>query len=176
MNAYELLSEIYRILGQIDSSVIESARKHNVPPTIDRILHALDEAVSKNGTPRMIERRVPQAGMDDHRSHSGPARSEYVERQAPATFRQKDIAPLLNKLAATHHLTNKTLVRLLNRSGLSIRPRPKEPRRRTLERAVEQLKAMPEDQQIAVLRSLHVLTGVDETSGWMEIIRSFSRE
>ncbi len=178
MNSYQLLSEIYRLLAEIDPLVITSAEQQALDPQIKQILKAFSGALLSSP-----DRRQAPLFPTGRPSEHVPGR---YDEHLPSTARYAVLSSGIRTessdnlveyfLHLTPKLTNRELVRLFNRSGLPTRARPKETRRAVVRRIVRDLERLPTQTRNETLKRLRSLLDVDETSGWMNIIRSFSKE
>src|SRR6266567_4669415 len=77
MNSYQLLADIYRVLGGIDRQTISAAERQTLDPQIKRVLRALADACSSRLAHE--SKSLPGRGVSDgpvfrHDEESSPVR------------------------------------------------------------------------------------------------------
>ena len=176
MNAYQLLSDIYRILGEIDHSVIAHALKQNRDPRVKKILHAFGAAAGTRDTIGPLP--TSHVPVSSKRPTAKPVPQPEYEpvHLRPSLQPNHTLRGFQSLTRISPNRSNRDWINLLNRSGLSLQSRSKESRQRLLTRAAQQFKKLPTHKQGEIFKRLRALVGTDETSGWMQIIQSFSRE
>jgi hypothetical protein len=169
MNQHQYVSEIYRLIGDLDEELIKSLSGMDLPPQVRAVVNALVSAQRMSHAHKKSP-TVPSS-LDE-------AKSGYpVESldQQPNILREEgaDISfePLLQRIHLS--ITNDQFVALLKRAGLEIRPHAKEARSSIASKAVRALEALPAEKRERVIRFLlKQQPSVNETQGWMDVIRT----
>ncbi len=146
MNSYQLLSELYRILGELDRETVNEALELGPSPQITPVLKALRRATAKHQQPTAT-----------------PARPLNSVRPS-ATF---DLAEIINRIDSP----NAELVKVLSSFGLRVKFNAGDSRARIARRAQKVLASLPPDKRHNVMTALMDAFGM-ETAGWLEVIRT----
>jgi hypothetical protein len=166
MNQYHFISEIYRLLGELDDNSLRSLENISLAPDIEPIVKAFISA--KRNLPNIAkEPRVPVISSATQAAEllPSPPRSAL-----DADLSSISIESLLSKPQAGR--TNRQIVDLLRRAGLEMPYRPKESRVALVRKIKKAMQDLPMEKHDNVLRKLMQNTFVDETEGWMTVIRS----
>jgi hypothetical protein len=169
MNAYQLISELYRILGDVDKGTLEEAQRMVGPSAMASVLNALavvaDDEVSqaaRHSTSASRRARPARERMQSYRLG--------LDASAKPNDLRKQIASILER--STERLTTAEVIRALKTAGVEVAMRPKESRSKYLRRAASQLATMPAERRRLALDSLRQGLDIDpETAGWVQVIR-----
>ena len=153
MNSYQLLSELYRLLGSLDPDTVHEARRIAHSPELDPILSALAKAtgrrVSKN------RRHLPR-----------------LDKEERPTNEQDDlVAKFSNEIKIFDTRPVQDLARFLEQEGITISFRKGDGRARIKSRAQRAFKKLSKSKQQRLLKLLE--EPIDsETAGWLDVIRN----
>src|SRR5712692_10279129 len=136
MNMYELLGQIYRLLGEINQGLLSEAEVCEIPPEIRAVIRALAEAR------RALDRTSKREVLNSPPSPALKSTHEEDRGAAIAVPFDGDLS-LASLIDSTKGITNEQITRLLVRSGLEIRHRPKQSRKELLRHASTLLKRLP---------------------------------
>lgn len=145
MNQFTFLSEIYRLLGEADAESVRQALEQPLSPEVRRIVEAVEAAHNASSTPRSVS-SVPH----------DPAQ-------------QGDDSPLAFLRAVS--ISPAELASGARRAGLRVSARPKDGRDRLVKRIELEFSRLTAGEQARALAALRRHFGVDETAGWMNVIR-----
>jgi hypothetical protein len=173
MNPYQFLSEIYRLLGELNDESLRSLDEISISRDVAPIVRAFVRAkqrppqmakgshVPTKGAPVSIKENA-SLGIEPSIPSPGGSRSESESA--------KLLKPLLVQSPAGR--TNKQIVDLLRRSGLEAEYRPKESRAALMRKITRAIQTLPLEKRQRIEQNLtkYALTG--ETEGWMKVIRS----
>ena len=154
MNAYTLISELYRLLGELDEQTLRQAESMTLAPELKEIIGALAHAKGRGFPSPPISVAVsppPDVAIVDD--------VVTVSIQSPLFF-----------LRDRKEIPNRKLLELFHRSGLKVRMRPKEGRESFIRKAEKRLSELNSQDRNRVIESVRRLLGTDELAGWMNVI------
>ena len=152
MNAFQIISELYRILGQSEIAEIEQARRIAGSDSLKAVLNAMAICV-----------RVAAP-----HPHQTPSRERFAGGLPLLPSSEWQLEQLLKE--SRRSLSTRELAVVLRRAGLPS-ARPKEGSARILRRAAASLDHMTPERQARILSALRQLLDVDQTAGWMKVAR-----
>lgn len=155
MNSYQLLSELYRLLGEADRETVEEARRLAHSPELDAILDALSNAV---------DRERASSGRNGVRSRR---KNHDVATAAVGKDRTEEFATLVERL----DIPVAQLVEFLHDCDLPVMFRKGDARSRIVKRATKLFGELPPRSQKGLLSAMRRKSG-SETAGWFEVIRN----
>lgn len=155
MNEFQLLAELFRILGSVDEHSLQSALAHQRSPEILDVLEALLRAHRLH---KQREALRPATG------HPLPTEVPHPDESSIEQF---------ISMMASSSLSHGALAGELRKSGIAVAVgRSRDTKRDLMRRAVTYFRSLTPRRQAEVLIQLARRLGVDQTEGWMKVIRS----
>lgn len=166
MTPYQFLSEIYKLLGELDSATLTALRNMSIATDVRPIIEAFASAKQQRpvvNTIPTIEPAVGERKQEDPKLPSAPDQEDH-----------SDVQPAIDELIQRAHrsLSNMEFKDLLGRSGLQIRLREKESRRSFVRRVHTEVSKLSAERRDKIFRTLLKYAQAGETEGWMQVIRS----
>lgn len=160
MNSYFFISEIYRLLGEVNEDLIEQTLRMPIPTNIRSLIAALANAKKEEKDNLQADEQRPNLKIQK------TAHSSSSPTNKPISFRQ-----LLTK---TKKMTNTELFLFFKKAGLTDSCRTKDSRP-ILEQKIEKaFKNLSSADKISVFNLLS--PPLSETEGWINAIRNARTE
>ncbi len=176
MNAFQLISDLYRILGDVDQQTLEAAQQIAGTRDIRAVIKAMSACVRRS--PAHAAQAPKRADIRERGEYSRPEQMRPYRRPdsqlaSPTSPAALDIEKMLVQMLSEGSvpMNARDLAASLKRAGLFVSARPKDGATRLLRRAAAKLSEMPEDRRAHTLSTLLESLGVDQTAGWMKVIR-----
>jgi hypothetical protein len=165
MKGFDLLSQIYKLLADVDLRAVQEARQNAGDGPVREILDAMASALGAKNSRAVAGEHAPATSSPKKARATKPANAKGARRGA---------ATLSLSFVRESNPKRKTdeLLRALRKAGLSVPMNPKDGSLRAIERAERLLSKMSADEADRTMHKLRGTLGIDETQGWINVIRS----
>lgn len=162
MKGFDLLSQIYKLLAEADLRAVHEARLSvgDEGPVAD-ILVAMASALSGRTAPRAVANGAVR-----------PTRRSGGNGGKPRSQQLRNATPLAFLLEMSPRPRAELLLQAFQKAGIPVAMKPKDGQGRAIARANRLLSEMDPERADRVLRRLRAALGVDETQGWINVIRT----
>ncbi len=171
MNEYELLSAIYKILGESPLEILNKVIKNaNQPAEIIEIIKALrnvkahtDQSFNSKPLAKKGSEKKPltvKTGLNKKVDWSPQSKRMWDSIQFALLDRKK------------HKIKNDEVVKAFQISGLKTEARGKEGRQKMLLIIKSSLENIEDNKRIKIIEEVSSILGLSQTKGWMEVIKA----
>lgn len=165
MNAYQLLSEIYRLLGQMNETTLVDLAKMPISPDIKPIVDGMIRAMDKKEIPLEIKPTT---------QNSESQVTQVVSPRNEINF-LSNMPSSLDVIEACKKLTTSEFVSVLKKAGISIPSNFKGSRRAIENKIMRELDGLSEKKRRSVVDTVGKQLGYGEIEGWFRAIRDASK-
>lgn len=169
MNAYQFVSEVYRLLGELSADSLRSLDGMSLAPDVQPIVNAFMAAKRRSPQADKVSQPLLPVEADPTTPAISPSLSRPSVERADIGL-STSLESLLSRSQAG--LTNSQFVALLRRAGLEVPHRPKESRADLIRKVNRAVQESPLDRRERIVRNLEKYAQTGETEGWMKVIRS----